>query len=128
MPHRVLLGVADPAQPLWHYAVDSRSRSWWRRARKVAEDTCLSPEARAIALRTARDHALIRHPDQLKPPPAETERGKPWRGSAGTAATEAAEGRLSCPYGRSSAATPCCVGGSPCAGTVLGSCPGEKAR
>ncbi|MET9334011.1 hypothetical protein ABZX78_22895 [Streptomyces cellulosae] len=76
MPHRVLLGVADPAQPLWHYAVDSRSRSWWRRARKVAEDTCLSPEARAIALRTARDHALIRHPDQLKPPPAETERGE----------------------------------------------------
>ncbi|MET8595593.1 hypothetical protein [Streptomyces althioticus] len=74
--HRVLLGVADPAQPLWHYAVKSSSRSWWQRAREVAEDTRLSSEGRAIGLRAARDHALIRYPDRLKPPPSEAERAE----------------------------------------------------
>ncbi|MFB7244208.1 hypothetical protein CW362_08875 [Streptomyces populi] len=71
---RVLIAVADPGQPLWHYAVDLRSRSWWQRALEVAEHPGLSPEARAIGLRTAREHCLIRHPDQLSPVPTETER------------------------------------------------------
>ncbi|MEU6734193.1 hypothetical protein ABZ929_13470 [Streptomyces physcomitrii] len=71
--HRVLLGVADPAQPLWHYSVDSRSRSWWQRAVEVAEHPDLSPAARAIGLETARRHCLIRYPDQLRPPPTEAE-------------------------------------------------------
>ncbi|MFH8388242.1 hypothetical protein [Streptomyces sp. NPDC018036] len=70
---RVLIGVADPEQPLWHYAVDPRSRSWWQRAVEVAEHPGLSPEARAIGLRTAREHCLIRHPDQVKPAPTEAE-------------------------------------------------------
>ncbi|MFC9178268.1 hypothetical protein [Streptomyces sp. NPDC057107] len=66
--HRVLIGVADPDQPLWHYAVDPRSHSWWRRAQEVADDPRLSPAARAIGLRTARDHHVLRHPDQVRPP------------------------------------------------------------
>ncbi|MET8099215.1 hypothetical protein ABZV29_22500 [Streptomyces sp. NPDC005236] len=74
--HRVLIGVADPQQPLWHYAVDPRSRSWWQRALEVAEHPGLSPEARAIGLRTAREHFLIRHPDQLSPTPTEAERAE----------------------------------------------------
>ncbi|MGW4231426.1 hypothetical protein ACWEF9_19380 [Streptomyces sp. NPDC004980] len=72
--HRVLIGVADPGQPLWHYSVDLRSRSWWQRALEVAEHPGLSSEARAIGLRTAREHYLIHHPDQLKPAPTEAER------------------------------------------------------
>ncbi|MET9350737.1 hypothetical protein [Streptomyces termitum] len=72
--HRVLIGVADPAQPLWHYAVDSRSRGWWRRALEVAEHPDLSPQARAIGLETARDHCLVRYPDQVSPAPTEAER------------------------------------------------------
>ncbi|MEU8654200.1 hypothetical protein [Streptomyces sp. NPDC048737] len=72
--HRVLIGVADPGQPLWHYAIDPRSRGWWQRALEVAEHPRLSPEARAIGLRAAREHCLIRYPDQLKPSPTETER------------------------------------------------------
>lgn len=71
---RVLIGVAHPEQPLWHYAVDIRSRSWWQRALEVAEHPGLSPEARAIGLRTAREHCMIRHPDQLRPAATETER------------------------------------------------------
>ncbi|MFK3732395.1 hypothetical protein ACI2LJ_19245 [Streptomyces sp. NPDC088090] len=71
---RVLVGVADPAQPLWHYAVDGRSRGWWRRAVEVAEHPGLSPEARAVGLRTARGHHLVRYPDQLDPVPTEAER------------------------------------------------------
>lgn len=70
---RVLIGVADPAQPLWHYAVDPRSRAWWRRAQEVADHLGLSAEARAIGLRTARDHHLIRYPDELRPAPTEAE-------------------------------------------------------
>ncbi|MFD3659604.1 hypothetical protein ACFWVF_03220 [Streptomyces sp. NPDC058659] len=70
---RVLIGVADPAQPLWHYAVDPRGRDWWRRAQEVADDPGLSAEARAIGLRVARDHHLIRYPDQLRPAPTEAE-------------------------------------------------------
>ncbi|MFJ3814210.1 hypothetical protein [Streptomyces sp. NPDC090056] len=76
-PHtlrRVLIGVADPGQPLWHYAVDDRSRSWWQRALEVAEHPGLSPEARAIGLETARAHALVRHPDQVRPAPSGAER------------------------------------------------------
>ncbi|MFD5815730.1 hypothetical protein [Streptomyces sp. NPDC127038] len=73
---RVLIGVADPAQPLWHYAVDSRTRSWWQRALEVAEHPGLSPEARAIGLRTAREHCLIRYPDQVRPAPTEAERAE----------------------------------------------------
>lgn len=71
---RVLIGVADPAQPLWHYATDLRSRGWWQRAREAAEHPGLSPEARAIGLHVAREHHLLRHPDQLRPPPTEAER------------------------------------------------------
>ncbi|MGW8889006.1 hypothetical protein [Streptomyces sp. NPDC055749] len=71
--HRVLIGVADPGQPLWHYDIGSRSRSWWQRALEVAEHPGLSAEARAIGLRTAREHFLIRYPDQLKPVPTEAE-------------------------------------------------------
>ncbi|WP_228990663.1 hypothetical protein [Streptomyces sp. DH8] len=65
--HRVLIGVADPAQPLWHYAIDPRSHSWWRRAQEVADDPRLSDAARAIGLKAARDHYVLRHPDQVRP-------------------------------------------------------------
>lgn len=71
--HRVLIGVADPAQPLWHYSVDLSGRDWWRRAREVADHPELSPEARAIGLKAAREHHLIRYPDQLRPAPTEAE-------------------------------------------------------
>ncbi|KRB62013.1 hypothetical protein ASE03_33455 [Kitasatospora sp. Root187] len=74
--HRVLIGVADPGQPLWHYAVDPRSVCWWRRAQEVAEHPGLSPEARAVGLRVAREHYLIRYPDQVSPAPTEAERAK----------------------------------------------------
>ncbi|MET9673138.1 hypothetical protein ABZY68_08585 [Streptomyces sp. NPDC006482] len=70
---QVLIGVADPAQPLWHYAVDLHSRDWWRRAQEVADHPGLSARARAIGLRTAREHHLIRYPDQLRPAPTEAE-------------------------------------------------------
>ncbi|QNS07922.1 hypothetical protein [Streptomyces xanthii] len=72
--HRVLLGVADPAQPLWHYSVDPRSRGWWQRAVEVAEHPGVSARAREIALGFARQHRLITHPDQLRPAPTEAER------------------------------------------------------
>ncbi|MFJ8249982.1 hypothetical protein [Streptomyces sp. NPDC094466] len=65
--HRVLIGVADPAQPLWHYAVDPRSHSWLRRAQEVADDPRLTDAARAIGLRTAREHYVFRYPDQVSP-------------------------------------------------------------
>lgn len=65
--HRVLIGVADPAQPLWHYAVDPRSHSWLRRAQEVADDPRLTEAARAIGLRTAREHYAFRYPDQVSP-------------------------------------------------------------
>ncbi|MDX2297330.1 MULTISPECIES: hypothetical protein [Streptomyces] len=71
---QVLVGVADAGQPLWHYAVDGRSRGWWQRAQEVAEHPGLSPAARAIGVRTAREHCLVRYPDQLNPPPTEAER------------------------------------------------------
>ncbi|MFD8009059.1 hypothetical protein [Streptomyces sp. NPDC058955] len=71
---QVLVGVADAGQPLWHYAVDVRSRGWWQRAQEVAEHPRLSPAARAIGVRTAREHFLIRYPDQLNPAPTEAER------------------------------------------------------
>ncbi|MFI0983693.1 hypothetical protein [Streptomyces exfoliatus] len=73
---RVLIGVADPEQPLWHYAVDPRSVCWWRRAQEVAEHPGLSPEARAVGLSVAREHYLIRHPDQVSPAPTEADRAK----------------------------------------------------
>ncbi|MEV6472416.1 hypothetical protein [Streptomyces sp. NPDC051657] len=65
--HRVLIGVADPSQPLWHYAVDPRSHSWLRRAQEVADDPRLTDAARAIGLRTAREHYVFRYPDQVRP-------------------------------------------------------------
>lgn len=71
--NRVLIGVADPAQPLWHYAVDARSRSWWQRALEVADHPELSARARDLGLRTAREHCLIRRPDQVRPAPTEAE-------------------------------------------------------
>ncbi|MFE9458921.1 hypothetical protein [Streptomyces californicus] len=64
---RVLIGVADPAQPLWHYAIDPRSHSWWRRAQEVADDPRLTDAARAIGLKTARDHHILRYPAQVRP-------------------------------------------------------------
>ncbi|WP_405508625.1 hypothetical protein OG323_21560 [Streptomyces cyaneofuscatus] len=66
--HRVLIGVADPAQPLWHYALDPRSHGWWQRAREVADDPRLCAGARAIGLKAAREHHVLRHPDQVRPP------------------------------------------------------------
>ncbi|MFF3787915.1 hypothetical protein, partial [Streptomyces sp. NPDC001933] len=51
-----------------------RSRGWWQRALEVAEHPSLSPEARAVGLRTAREHYPIRYPDQLRPAPTEAER------------------------------------------------------
>ncbi|RPK81947.1 MULTISPECIES: hypothetical protein [Streptomyces] len=66
--HRVLIGVADPAQPLWHYAVDPRSHSWLRRAQEVADDPRLTDAARAIGLKSAREHYVFRFPDQVRPP------------------------------------------------------------
>ncbi|WP_030593423.1 hypothetical protein [Streptomyces globisporus] len=71
--HRVLIGVADPAQPLWHYAIDPRSRGWWRRAQEVADHPGLSAEARAIGLKAARRHCITRHPDQVRPAPTQGE-------------------------------------------------------
>lgn len=71
--HQVLIGVADPAQPLWHYSVDPLSRDWWQRAREVADHPELSPEARAIGLKAAREHHLIRYPDRLRPAATEAE-------------------------------------------------------
>ncbi|MGW6710909.1 hypothetical protein ACWF9X_26670 [Streptomyces globisporus] len=65
--HRVLIGVADPAQPLWHYAIDPRSHSWWHRAQEVADDPALSAEARAIGMKAAREHCVTRYPDQVRP-------------------------------------------------------------
>ncbi|MFF8445992.1 hypothetical protein ACF07U_34600 [Streptomyces californicus] len=65
--HRVLIGVADPAQPLWHYAIDPRSHSWWRRAQEVADDPRLTDAARAIGLKAARDHHVLRYPAQVRP-------------------------------------------------------------
>lgn len=66
--HQVLIGVADPAQPLWHYAIDPRSHSWLRRAQEVADDPRLTDAARAIGLNTAREHYVFRYPDQVSPP------------------------------------------------------------
>ncbi|MEU5330271.1 hypothetical protein [Streptomyces parvus] len=71
--HRVLLGVADPAQPLWHYAIDPRSHSWWHRAQEVADDPRLSDAARAIGMKAAREHYVSRYPDQVRPPLTEGE-------------------------------------------------------
>lgn len=65
--HRVLIGVADPAQPLWHYAIDRRSHSWWHRAQEVADDERLSAAARAIGMKAAREHYVTRYPDQVRP-------------------------------------------------------------
>ncbi|MFD4028301.1 hypothetical protein ACFWRV_33045 [Streptomyces sp. NPDC058576] len=64
---RVLLGVAAPAQPLWHYAIDPRSHSWWRRAQEVADHPGLSAGARAIGMKAARGHCVTRYPDQVRP-------------------------------------------------------------
>ncbi|OCC09666.1 hypothetical protein A3Q37_04252 [Streptomyces sp. PTY087I2] len=64
---RVLIGVADPAQPLWHYAIDPRSHGWWHRAQEVADDRRLSDAARAIGMKAAREHYVTRHPDQVRP-------------------------------------------------------------
>ncbi|MFI1188729.1 hypothetical protein [Streptomyces californicus] len=77
---RVLIGVADPAQPLWHYAIDPRSHSWWRRAQEVADDPRLSDAARAIGLKTARDHHILRYPAQVRPAltEAETAEARAW--------------------------------------------------
>ncbi|MEV3897653.1 hypothetical protein [Streptomyces anulatus] len=66
--HRVLIGVADPAQPLWHYDIDPRSHSWLLRAQEVADDPRLTDAARAIGLKTAREHYVFRYPDQVRPP------------------------------------------------------------
>ncbi|MFD5977948.1 serine/threonine-protein kinase [Streptomyces bacillaris] len=71
--HRVLIGVADPAQPLWHYAMDPRSHGWWHRAQEVADNPTLSAEARAIGMKAAREHYVTRYPDQVRPPLAEGE-------------------------------------------------------
>ncbi|MFD9498016.1 hypothetical protein [Streptomyces sp. NPDC060035] len=71
--HRVLIGVADPAQPLWHYSVNARSWDWWRRAQQVADDASLSASARAIGLDTARGHYLFRYPDQVRPAPTKAD-------------------------------------------------------
>lgn len=71
--HRVLIGVADPSQPLWHYSIDSRSWDWWRRAQEVADDASLSAQARAIGLEAARGHYLIRYPDQVRPAPTKAD-------------------------------------------------------
>lgn len=64
---RVLIGVADPAQPLWHYAIDPRSHGWWHRAQEVADDRSLSGAARAIGMKAAREHYVTRYPDQVRP-------------------------------------------------------------
>ncbi|MFJ9620816.1 hypothetical protein [Streptomyces sp. NPDC101181] len=65
--HRVLIGVADPAQPLWHYAIDPRSHGWWHRAKEVADHPGLTPAARAVGMKAAREHYVTRYPDQVRP-------------------------------------------------------------
>lgn len=59
--------MADPAQPLWHYAVDPRSHGWLRRAQEVADDPRLTDAARAIGLKTACEHYAFHYPDQVRP-------------------------------------------------------------
>ncbi len=71
---QILVGVADPRQPLWHYAVDTHSRGWWQRAQEVAGHPDLSPASRALGVRVARQHGLVRHPDRLDPAPTRAER------------------------------------------------------
>lgn len=74
---RVLIGVADPAQPLWHYDIDPRSWSWWHRIVQVAEGAGLEPLARAIARpfvrQVAQRHHLVRDPDEVTPKPTTAE-------------------------------------------------------
>ncbi|WP_285663450.1 hypothetical protein [Actinorhabdospora filicis] len=70
---RVLIAATDPAQPLWHYDVDPRSWSWWRRAVELADDPELPEPARALARKIAADHYLLRDPDQVTPTPTPAE-------------------------------------------------------
>ncbi|MEV0648520.1 hypothetical protein AB0I28_24980 [Phytomonospora sp. NPDC050363] len=70
---RVLVGAADPAQPLWHYDVDPRSWSWWLRAVELAEGAELPSAARALARKVAGEHYLLRYPDQVAPRPTAAE-------------------------------------------------------
>ncbi|MFM9370539.1 hypothetical protein [Streptomyces sp. Da 82-17] len=72
----VLLGVADPAQPLWHYSVSRVNRSWWQRARQVADDPALSDEARLIALTAARRHGMLGDPQRVRPAPTPGEQAE----------------------------------------------------
>lgn len=62
--HRVLIGVADPQQPLWHYSIGD-SVGWWQRIVQVADDPTVSPAAREVALEAARGHWIIEYPDRV---------------------------------------------------------------
>lgn len=62
--HRVLIGVADPQQPLWHYNIGD-SLGWWQRIVQVADDPTVSPAAREVALEAARGHWIIEYPDRV---------------------------------------------------------------
>jgi hypothetical protein len=70
---RVLIGVADPAQPLWHFNIDPLGWAWWHRAVEVADHPELSAAARAAGLEVARKHHLIRYPDNISPAPTSAE-------------------------------------------------------
>ncbi len=63
---RDLIALADPAQPMWHYAVGN-TMSWWHRITQTVDDDQLSDTARALALAAAGKHRLITHPDGMRP-------------------------------------------------------------
>lgn len=71
--HRVIVGLADPAQPLWHYAFGKRSWCWWRRAQEIADDTSLPERTRAVGREAALSHYLLHYPRQVRPAPSEAD-------------------------------------------------------
>lgn len=69
--NRVVVGVVDPAQPLWHYAI-GHSPSWWSRLVELADNPDVSPKARSMALEQARTHRMITAPEHMRPAPPES--------------------------------------------------------
>ncbi|MBC9955455.1 hypothetical protein [Yimella sp. cx-51] len=70
--HRVVISVADPAQPLWHYNI-GHSPSWWSRIVEVADNAALSQRTRQMALEEARGHRMVNYPEHVYPRPSAPE-------------------------------------------------------
>ncbi|MFX4271707.1 hypothetical protein ACQBAR_17250 [Propionibacteriaceae bacterium Y1685] len=68
IPH--LIALVDPAQPLWHYAINN-TLAWWDRIVEAAEHPELSDQSRELVLGAARRHRLISHPGDMRPTPDE---------------------------------------------------------